>query len=64
MVFWVVWLIVVIVSNIVFLNFIIAEASASYSKVQESLEPIIYKEKINMILEAEKMTRTKKKKKT
>ena len=54
--FWFVWLLAVIISNIIFLNFIIAEASASYSHVAEQLEQTINKEKIIMILEAETMT--------
>jgi len=32
-IFWIVWFIIVFVLNIIFLNFIIAEAGASYSKV-------------------------------
>ena len=62
--FWLVWLLCVIMSNIIFLNFIIAEASASYARVQENIEMIISKEKINLIVEAENMTRTKSKTKT
>lgn len=43
--YWFIWLIVVIVTCIIFLNFIIAEASASYEKVKENLESMINKEK-------------------
>jgi len=32
-IFWIIWFIIVFVLNIIFLNFIIAEAGASYSKV-------------------------------
>ena len=31
--FWIYWFIMVVVASIVFLNFIIAEASASYEKI-------------------------------
>ena len=37
-VFWIMWLIVTIVTCVIFLNFIVAEASASYTKVTETLE--------------------------
>lgn len=40
-VFWVMWMMTVIVTCIIFLNFVVAEACASYSKVVESLESII-----------------------
>jgi len=36
-IFWLVWYLVVIVTCIIFLNFIIAEASNSYTNVSESL---------------------------
>jgi hypothetical protein len=36
--FWILWIIVTIVTSIIFLNFIVAEASASYVKVTEILE--------------------------
>ena len=54
--FWVIWLFAVIITNIVFLNFIVAEASASYSKVNETLEAVIQKEKASMISESEQMS--------
>ena len=38
---------------IVFLNFIIAEASNSYSNVMSRLEALVYKEKSSLISEAE-----------
>lgn len=55
-IFWVLWLLVVVVTCIIFLNFIIAEASASYSKVVENLNAMINKEKAAMIKETEQMT--------
>lgn len=39
--FWFLWLIAVIITNIVFLNFIVAEASASYAAVTETLDAVI-----------------------
>jgi len=40
--YWVIWLLVVIMTCIVFLNFIIAEASASYQSVKDRLDAMIY----------------------
>lgn len=54
--FWIAWLIVVIVGSIIFLNFIIAEASASYENVSAKLGEFIMKEKANLIAESESMT--------
>jgi hypothetical protein len=53
--FWIVWVMTVIITCIVFLNFIVAEASASYSKVVETLESVIQKEKAALINESEEM---------
>ena len=39
--FWIVWLITIIVTNIVFLNFVVAEASNSYNEVSEKLEKFV-----------------------
>lgn len=55
-IFWFVWILSCIVTSVVFLNFIIAEASASYSKVIDSLEAIIWKERASMIFESETMS--------
>ena len=54
-IFWFAWIIVVIIGCIIFLNFIIAEASASYEKVSKSLGEFIMKEKANLISESEGM---------
>ena len=54
--FWICWLITVVVTCIVFLNFIVAEACASYSKVVETLQEVIWKEKTALISESEQMT--------
>ena len=50
------WALVVIIGSIIFLNFIIAEASASYEKVNECLEEFVEKEKASLIAESEIMT--------
>ena len=39
--FWFIWFLVLIITAIIFLNFIVAEASASYSLVSESLDNYI-----------------------
>jgi len=39
--FWCMWFLTVFITCIVFLNFIIAEACASYSRVMESLVAVI-----------------------
>lgn len=59
MLYWIIWLVVVIVTCIIFLNFIIAEASASYEKVKSALDSMINKEKAQLIAEAETMYFTK-----
>jgi len=48
-----VWIIAVIFSSLIFLNFIIAEVSASYEKVKEEIDALIYKERALLIAEAE-----------
>ena len=55
--FWVIWLLSVSLTSIVFLNFIIAEASASYAKVTDDMQAIIAKERAAMTQQAEEMTR-------
>lgn len=55
-IYWVIWFIIVIITCIIFLNFIIAEASASYEKVAAQLEPTILSEKASLICEADDMT--------
>lgn len=55
-IYWFVWLLIVIITCIIFLNFIIAEASASYEKVSDQLMAFILSEKSAMIQEAEEMT--------
>ena len=54
--FWMIWFLIVIMTCIVFLNFIIAEASASYEKIKNNLNAEIFKAKTDLICEAEIMT--------
>jgi len=53
--FWFIWFISVIFTCIIFLNFIIAETASSYESVKKNLRAMIYKEKANLIIEAEEM---------
>jgi hypothetical protein len=55
MIFWILWIITVVLTNIIFLNFIVAEASASYTKVTETLESVIWMETAAMVKESEEM---------
>ena len=54
-IYWVVWSLILLVTCIIFLNFIIAEASASYEKVSEFLQLYILAEKAALIQQAEEM---------
>merc|ERR1719473_918343 len=48
--FWSVWVIMVLFSALIFLNFIIAEVSSSYNKVKRNIEALIYKERAGLIM--------------
>ena len=50
--FWIIWFLILLFSNIIFLNFIIAEASNSYAIVMEKLEAEVYKSRASLISEA------------
>jgi hypothetical protein len=41
--FWIIWLAIVIITCVIFLNFIIAEACHSYEEVSENLEQFLCK---------------------
>jgi hypothetical protein len=43
--YWILWFVVCVLTNIIFLNFIIAEASASYENVKKNLDALIFKER-------------------
>ena len=53
--FWVVWCMIVYIMCIIFLNFIIAEASASYENVKSNLDYFLLLQKVNLIYESEDM---------
>lgn len=57
-IFWLTWLISVLMTCIVFLNFIIAEVSASYDSVNKRVRGLIDKERAQLIREAEDMLLT------
>ena len=54
-IYWIIWVLIILITCIIFLNFIIAEASASYEKVSEFLELYILAEKAALIQQAEEM---------
>ena len=47
--YWAIWLVIIVMTNVVFLNFIIAEACASYEKVSAELEAFVLKERSALI---------------
>ena len=51
--FWVVWLLAFMMGCLIFLNFIIAEVSDSYSRVKQDIDALIYKERATMVKEVE-----------
>jgi hypothetical protein len=59
MVFWIVWLLTTVIVNIIFMNFIIAEVSASYEKVMNTIHITLLQERGNMINESEDMIRAR-----
>lgn len=59
--YWFTWMFIVLMTSIIFLNFLVAEACASYEKVAEALDAFIYCEKASLIQEAEEMRPIKRK---
>ena len=55
-IFWVFWVITLVLTCIIFLNFVVAEACASYMRVKDYLLPIIEREKSVLLTECEQMT--------
>lgn len=53
--FWLVWLLTAVLTCIIFLNFIVAEASASYTEVSEQLENYIQQQRADLVAEAESL---------
>ena len=60
--YWAVWLMIIIFSALIFLNFIIAEVSNSYNGINENIGAIIVKERADLINEAEDLLSQKYKK--
>ena len=58
-IFWLLWIGGLIITSVVFLNFIVAEASASYETVITKLDKINWQQKAHLILECEDMTSKK-----
>jgi predicted Holliday junction resolvase-like endonuclease len=54
-IYWLVWIMVCVITCIVFLNFIIAEVSTSYAKVKERLDSLFLSERAKLIQEAQDM---------
>lgn len=52
---WIIWLIAAIITNIIFLNFIIAVISESYTKVTQKIPAQSIKTKVDLILERESL---------
>ena len=50
---WIVWVFAVLILHIIFMNFIIAVISESYSKVMQKLQSETFKVKADMIVERE-----------
>ena len=50
---WLLWFIILVIGNIVFMNFIIAVVSESYESCMEKKLLLIYKAKLEMITECE-----------
>lgn len=57
--YWFCWFLIVYITCIIFLNFIIAEASESYARVTDHLSEMIMKERASLIVEAETMLPTR-----
>lgn len=53
--FWAIWLLMVLFTALIFLNFIIAEVGNSYARVRENVDSFIYKERAKLISEAEEL---------
>ena len=54
-IFWFMWIIIVLVTAVIFLNFIVAEAGASYEKISANIANYLQYEKIELINESEQM---------
>ena len=54
-IFWFVWFCIVIITCVIFLNFIIAEVSSSYERVKIDIQGLILSERASLIKESEEM---------
>lgn len=54
-IYWFTWLLIVLITSIIFINFLISEAGASYEKVSADLDAFIMSEKASLIQESEEM---------
>ena len=54
-IYWAVWIFIVMLTCIVFLNSIVAEVSASYNKVNDCIKGLIEQERAQLIKESEDM---------
>ena len=52
-VFWIIWFLMVLVLAVIFLNFVVAEATETYNLVNESIVETIYQQKADLIADAE-----------
>jgi hypothetical protein len=52
---WFVWLLMMIVGNVIFMNFIIAVVSQSYENCMQSMNAQSYKNKVDLIMERESL---------
>jgi hypothetical protein len=50
---WLLWFLILVIGNIVFMNFIIAVVSESYESCMEKKVQLIYRAKLEMIKECE-----------
>lgn len=57
--FWLIWVMLIFVNNIIFFNFIIAEVGASYSNVKANVDVFVLQERGNLISESEDMMRAR-----
>ena len=53
--FWIIWFLTVLIACVVFLNFIVAEASESYNQVNEFIEEYIQQQMAVLSSEAEEI---------
>lgn len=54
-IYWIVWVIIIFIMCIIFLNFIIAEASASYERISGNIENFLLFQKVALIFESEEV---------